>query len=265
MAAGDLARRVDVRSKDEIGTLASAFNAMAESRTTLESLRRNLVNDVAHELRTPLANLHGYLEVLRDGIATPTPEVIGILHDESVLLSRLVADLQELALAEAGKLPLSLEPVAISEPIVSAVDAFRPQAEAKSVVLTAGIPESLPEVTLDVARFGQILRNLLRNAIVHTPAGGSVDVRAEAAAGEVVVSIRDTGSGIAPEHLPFVFERFYRADPSRVRTTGGTGLGLAIVKHLVEAHHGRIEITSAVGAGTVVTVTLPIATVPGAS
>jgi signal transduction histidine kinase len=257
MAAGNLQQRVAVRSQDEIGVLADAFNTMADSRTRLETLRRNLVNDVAHELRTPLANLQGYLEVLRDGLTPPTPEVLAVLHDESLLLSRLVTDLQDLALAEAGQLSLAPEPVDLTEPIATALDALRPQADAKQLTLAATLPDTLPQVDVDLARLSQILRILLRNAIAHTPPGGSIEVNAAANQDGVAVAVRDTGSGIPPEHLPYVFDRFYRADPARARATGGAGLGLAIVKHLVEAHNGQIDVTSTPGAGATFTFTLP--------
>ncbi|MCC6791025.1 MAG: HAMP domain-containing histidine kinase [Thermomicrobiales bacterium] len=259
MAGGDLGRRVYVSSRDEIGVLAGAFNSMADSRARLDELRRNLVNDVAHELRTPLANLQGYLEVLRDGLTPPTPEVLAILHDESLLLSRLVADLQELALAEAGELPLAPEPVALAEPVARALDAHRPAADAKAVSLEARLPDDLPLVAVDAARFSQILRNLLRNAIAHTPAGGTIAVDASNRGSEMVLSVRDSGVGIPPEHLPFVFDRFYRADPARARATGGSGLGLAIVTQRVEAHGGRIDVASGSGVGTTFTFTLPLA------
>jgi signal transduction histidine kinase len=261
MAAGDLQQRVTVTARDEIGSLATAFNAMADSRSHLEELRQNLVNDVAHELRAPLANLQGYLEVLRDGLTPATPEVIAILHEESLLLNRLVADLQELALAEAGELPLHREPRPIDTSITNAIDAIRPQAEANQLTLIESASNSLPEVLVDDARLSQILRNLLRNALAHTPSGGSIEVRATPALpGEIAVSVQDSGNGIPAENLPYVFERFYRVDPSRARSTGGSGLGLAIVKHLVEAHGGHICVTSQPGTGTTFTFTLPVAT-----
>jgi signal transduction histidine kinase len=175
------------------------------------------------------------------------------------LLNRLVADLQELALAEAGELPLNREPWSLNASITNAIDAIRPQAEANQLTLIESTTDSLPEVLVDDARLSQVLRNLLRNALAHTPTGGTIEIRAEPAMpGEVAVSVQDSGKGISAEHLPFVFERFYRVDPSRTRSTGGSGLGLAIVKHLVEAHGGRISVTSQPGAGT--TFTLPVAT-----
>ena len=257
MAEGDLGRRVTVRSKDEIGVLAGAFNSMADSRARLEALRRNMVNDVAHELRTPLSNLQGYLEVLRDGLTAPTPEVLASLHEESLSLNRLVADLQELALAEAGQLPLVQEEVVLADAVVSAVEAFASKATAQDLSLEFRVPESLPLVLADRARLGQVFRNLLANAFAHTPPGGRVSVDATVSGNDVAVSVRDTGSGIAPEHLPYVFDRFYRADAARARATGGAGLGLAIVKHLVEAQGGRISAASQPGAGTTLTFTLP--------
>jgi two-component system sensor histidine kinase BaeS len=144
--------------------------------------------------------------------------------------------------------------------VMQALDAHRPQAGAKQLTLVAALPEELPPVLVDVARFSQILRNLLRNAIAHTPTGGTIEVGAAACGNEMFISVRDTGIGIQPEHLPYIFDRFYRADPARARATGGSGLGLAIVKQLVEAHGGRIDVASSTGAGTTFTFTLPLAT-----
>lgn len=259
MAGGDLNQRVAIGPEHEIGSLARAFNSMADNRQRLEGLRRNLVNDVAHELRTPLANLQGYLEVLRDGLTAPTPEILAVLHEESLLLNGLVADLQELALAEAGQLPLTREPVNLHEPILNAIDAIRPQADARDLKLAVSLPEQLPDVLVDTSRLGQILRNLLRNAVTHTPGGGLINVRAAADDQMVTIDVQDTGHGIAPEHLPHIFDRFYRVDPARARDTGGSGLGLAVVKNLVEAHGGTIRVASRINAGSTFTFTLPIA------
>lgn len=258
MAAGDLRQRVIVTSQNEIGTLGRAFNSMAESRTRLDELRRNLVNDVAHELRTPLAALQGYLEVLRDGDAAPTPEVLGLLHEDSLLLSRLVSDLQELALAEAGELPLDRASVDVSDVMTKAVDSLRPLANARDVNLSCAAAEALPPAFADSARLSQVLRNLLRNAIAHTPPGGSIAADARIRGGWLEIGVRDNGVGIPAEHLPYVFDRFYRADPARSRATGGAGLGLAIVKNLVEAHGGSISVDSAPGKGSTFVFTLPL-------
>ncbi|MCR4406989.1 MAG: ATP-binding protein [Anaerolineae bacterium] len=259
MEAGDLSQRVAVTSKDEIGELARAFNSMADGLARLEELRRNLVTDVAHELRTPLSNIRGYLEAVQDGVLEPDPQVIGSLYEEAMHLNRLVDDLQELSLAEAGKLRIQRQPVALSDVVHRAIEAFGARAQAGEIELRIDLPEDLPLVDVDPQRIGQVLRNLLDNALTHTSPGGEIVIAAHADSQWVVVSVQDTGSGIAPEDLPYVFERFYRADKSRSRATGGTGLGLSIAKQLVEAHGGRIEVQSTVGQGTRFTFTLPVA------
>ena len=259
MERGDLSQRVEVQSEDEIGELARAFNAMADGLTRLEDLRRSMVSDVAHELRTPLSNIQGYLEALLDGVVQPKREVIDSLHEEAMLLNRLVDDLQELALAEAGQLKLERRPVAPADLVTRAMEAARAQAAASGITLQVDLPADLSLVDVDPQRIGQVLGNLLSNALTHTPSGGEVVVAAQARESEVELSVSDTGEGILPEHLPYIFERFYRADKSRSRATGGTGLGLAIARQLVEAHGGRIEVESEVGQGAVFTFTLPIA------
>jgi signal transduction histidine kinase len=258
MEAGDLSQRVEVTSQDEIGDLARAFNAMADGLARLEELRRNMVNDVAHELRTPLSNIRGYLEALQDGVVEPDARTIDSLYEEAMLLSRLVDDLQELSLAEAGQLRLERQPVVLADVVDRAVDAARPRAESKGVTLRVEMPESIPLANIDPHRIGQVLRNLLDNGLTHTPAGGEISVTAHAAGQWIAVSVRDTGAGIAEKDLPYIFERFYRADKSRSRATGGAGLGLAIVKQLVKAHGGRVEAESQVGRGTTFTFTLPV-------
>ena len=264
-----------MHSNDEIGDLARAFNAMADGLGRLEELRRNMVTDVAHELRTPLSNIRGYLEALRDSVVEPRQEIIESLHEEAMLLNRLVDDLQELSLAEAGQLRLVRQPVAPADVVNRATEAARAQAAAKGIVLQVDLPEDLPLVDVDPQRIGQVLGNLLSNALTHTPSGGEVVVVARrrpepcpepsrrvvegAKQSEVEVSVSDTGEGIPPEHLPYVFERLYRADKSRSRATGGTGLGLSIARQLVVAHGGWIEVESEVGRWTQFTFTLPVA------
>jgi signal transduction histidine kinase len=265
MEAGDLSQRVDITSRDEIGELARAFNAMADGLARLEELRRNMVTDVAHELRTPLSNIRGYLEALQDGVVEPERRIIDSLHEEAMLLNHLVDDLQELSLAEAGQLRLERQPVALADIVDRAVKAIRLRAGAERITLQVDLPEDLL-VDVDPQRIGQVLRNLLENALTHTPPGGEIAVAAHDACPEpgrrddqwIEVGVRDTGSGIAAGDLPYVFERFYRADKSRSRATGGAGLGLAIARQLVEAHGGRIWVESTEGEGCTFTLTLPL-------
>ncbi|HLL80726.1 MAG TPA: ATP-binding protein [Ktedonobacteraceae bacterium] len=259
MEQGDLKQRVIVRTKDEIGRLAHAFNTMADSLARSEQLRRNMVSDVAHELRTPLTNIRGYLEALKDRVIEPTGEIIASLYEESLLLSRLVVDLQELSLAEARQLHLSLKAVCLDEIIAKAVSALQLQAEQKQLILRVELPSNLPRVYADVERVGQVLRNLLSNAITHTPPGGIITASARMQGDEALVSVQDSGVGIEEQHLPYIFERFYRVDASRARSTGGSGLGLAIVKQVVEAHGGQIKATSTPGRGSSFTFSLPVA------
>jgi len=259
MERGDLSQRVPIEERDEVGELARAFNAMADSLTRNEQLRKNMVTDVAHELRTPLSNIKGYLEALMDGVLVPDTRTLESVHEEATRLSSLVDDLQELSLAEAGQLRLDVSATDLPEVVDRALRGARAQAMGKGIDLTAELPAEMPLVEIDPARIGQVLHNLLGNALVHTPEGGAVTVKAERVGREVVVSVCDTGSGIPPEHLPHIFERFYRVDPSRARATGGSGIGLAIVKQLVQAHGGRIWAESEPGHGSNFRFTLPMA------
>jgi signal transduction histidine kinase len=259
MESGDLDQRVQVRSNGELGALAQAFNAMADGLQRQEQLRRNMVSDVAHELRTPLSNVRGYLEALQDGVVEPTPELIGSLHEEALSLNRLVDELQELALAEAGQLHLEIQPVKVLMAVEKALLAVRAQARTRQVSLQMDISPDLPLILADGDRLHQILCNLLDNALTHTPAGGQICVHAAQVVEAVEFRIQDTGEGIATEHLPLIFERFYRVDKSRDRTTGGAGLGLAIVRQLVEAQGGRVSAHSSVGEGTTIQFSLPVA------
>jgi signal transduction histidine kinase len=259
IAKGNLSQRVVVRSKDEIGELARAFNNMADGLARQEALRRNMVTDVAHELRTPLSNIRGYLEAFRDNVIEPGPEVISSVYEEAMLLSHLVDDLQELSLAEAGQLHLEHGPMDLSEVLEEAMTAAHGQATAKGIALRLSLPSALPLVEGDPQRIKQVVGNLLSNALAHTPSGGEITAVAQAKEGQVEISVSDTGEGIPAEHLPNIFERFYRVDSSRSRATGGTGLGLAIAKQLVEACGGWIGAESEIGQGTRVTFALPVA------
>lgn len=258
MASGRLDQRVEVRSGDEIGQLGHAFNAMAEGLARTEQLRQTMVADVAHELRTPLTNLRGYLEALRDGVASPGPEVLASLYDEAVLLSQLVDDLQDLALSDAGQLTLQRELADVNELVASAVRTVQPEAARRGLRVELNELGESMLVWVDVRRIGQVVRNLLANAVAYTPAGGSIIVSTTARGADLTVNVADSGQGIPPEHLPNVFERFYRVDGSRARATGGAGIGLAIVKQLVEAHDGHVTVRSAVGVGSTFSFTLPL-------
>ena len=257
LGQGDLAQRAPTEGPSEIRQLAQSFNVMAEGLEDAERQRRNLTADVAHELRTPLSNIQGYLEAIRDGLVDPTPETIDTIHGQSLHLSRLVEDLRLLAQVEAGALQLQLSPTGMEELLQSSVEAVRPRADAKRIDLTLDLEPSLPTADLDTTRISQVIGNLLENAITHTPEGGRVTVSGRAADSIIAVTVSDTGPGIAPEELPRIFDRFYRADPSRDRSTGGAGLGLTIARRLAEAHGGTIEAESALGEGSRFTVRLP--------
>ncbi|MFF4129238.1 ATP-binding protein [Microbispora rosea] len=250
------AARVEVKGKDEIGRLAAAFNAMAERRERLEELRKAMVGDVAHELRTPLSNIRGWLEAAQDGLADPDPELVSSLLEEALLLQHVIDDLQDLAVADAGELRVHAEPVDVADLLAQVATAHRGGAEAAGVTLVTRADGRLPLVA-DPVRLRQAVGNLVSNAVRHTPPGGTVSLLAHRADGDVVIDVADTGSGIAPDDLPLVFERFWRVEKSRSRRSGGSGLGLPIARKLAEAHGGSLSATSVVGEGSTFTLRLP--------
>jgi signal transduction histidine kinase len=254
---GDFSQRVKANSKDEFGELAIAFNAMAEDLERTERLRRNLVADVAHELRTPLSNIQGHVEAIRDGLLPAEPATFDSIYEEVLLLARLVEDLQELTLAEAGQLTLLRQSADVVEIARRAAVAAQPPAEARGLTIETDFPPQQAIAEVDPERIGQVLRNLLSNAITHTSEEGHITVSLKDEDHELRVTVADTGGGIPPEDLPYVFERFYRVDRSRVRATGGAGLGLTIARRLVEAHGGTISVESELGKGSRFTFTLP--------
>jgi signal transduction histidine kinase len=258
MQKGDLSARVRVTARDEVGQLGDSFNAMADSLGKQEQLRKNMISDVAHELRTPLTNIRGYLEAARDGIIEPGPDLMNNLYDEATLLNRLIDDLQALAQAEAGHLRLEIVPVNLGEVIQTTMDNMCLISQSLNLEMSHDIQPDLPTVTADPQRTGQVLRNLISNALDYTPAGGRVCIQAKVDGAFVRVAVKDTGTGIETENLPYLFERFYRPDPSRTKFTGGSGLGLAIVKQLVEAQGGQVGVESQPGIGSTFYFTLPL-------
>ena len=269
IAGGDLSQRVKIDSHDELGELGQTFNQMAESLARAETQRQHLVADVAHELRTPLAAIQGTLEGMQDGVLPLDDEQIAALYAETTLLNRLVGDLRLLSLAEAGQLKLERQEVEPGAFLRQVAERARPQAAFRNIRLETDLSSNLPAVSIDTDRITQVLNNLISNALRYTPEGGMITLTASFPQGpadsSLHVAVIDSGAGIEPENLPYVFDRFYRADKSRTRSSGGSGLGLAIVKQLVEAHGGSVLAESPVfqdqnqhGFGTKISFTLPV-------
>jgi two-component system sensor histidine kinase BaeS len=264
VAQGALGHQVPVRTQDELGELAASFNQMSADLAQATELRRQMTADIAHELRTPLSVIMGYTEALSDGKLEGTPETFDVLHEEAQHLSRLVDDLRTLSLADAGELSLTCRPVPPQALLERAASAYAAQAQGQNVLLHVETEGDLPEVEVDPDRMAQVLGNLVSNALRYTPAGGKIVLSAEhrpgtgvARPGSLYIRVRDTGTGIAPEDLPHIFDRFYREDKSRHLQEGESGLGLAIARSLVEAHGGNISAESTLGAGTTFTIQLP--------
>lgn len=256
MKDGDISARVTLRSRDEIGRLGEAFNAMSERREQLEEQRKAMVSDVAHELRTPLSNIRGWLEAVEDGIAVPDDEWVSSLLEEALLLQHVIDDLRDLAAAEAGELLLHKSTVHVGDLLAQVAFAQQGLAEASGISLATSVMDDV-RVTADPVRLRQAIGNLISNAIRHTPPGGTVVVQAHHVGDGIAIQVQDTGSGIPPHEITRVFDRFWRADQSRSRQTGGSGLGLAIVRRLAEAHGGTATATSTLGTGSVFTLHLP--------
>jgi two-component system sensor histidine kinase BaeS len=256
MRAGDGSARVRVRAKGEVGELGTAFNEMSEHLDRLERQRKAMVSDVSHELRTPLSNILGWLEAAQDGVAELDPALTASLVEEATLLRHIVDDLQQIALADAGRLRLRPEPVDAADLVKQIATVHRAAAVAAGLALTTEVRGTLP-LDADPVRLRQAVGNLITNAVRYTPAGGRVTLRAYADGGDVLIEVADIGPGLAPEHLPYVFDRFWRAEKSRSRQTGGSGLGLAIVRQLAEAHGGSATVRSEPGRGAMFTIRLP--------
>jgi two-component system sensor histidine kinase BaeS len=260
LALGNLSRRVPVHGDDELATLGRSFNQMAESLQKAEETRRAMTADIAHELRTPLAVQRAHLEAIQDGVYPLTVENLVPILEQNYLLTRLVEDLRTLALAEAGQLTLERRPTDFIELVQRAVEHFTPQASAHQVALSFTSPAGLSEkliLSLDPVRVDQILGNLLTNALRYTPAAGQISLTVSKEAGQVRLAVQDSGLGIPEESLPHIFERFYRADPSRSRSEGGSGLGLSIARQLAQAHGGGLSAENAKEGGALFILSLP--------
>jgi len=259
IAAGDLGQSVPVRSRDELGELAAAFNQMSSDLARARDLRRQMTADIAHELRTPLSIILGQIDALDDGVVPPSPQAFDILRDETARLGRLVEDLRILSMADAGELTLVRRLVQPRELLDRAQAAHQPLAAAKGVSIRVRASPDLPEAEIDPDRLLQVLGNLLSNALRHAPAASEIELAAESRDARIQLTVRDRGPGIEAADLPHLFDRFYRTDKSRQREAGGSGLGLAIAKAIVELHGGRIWAESDPGQGTVISSWLPTA------
>lgn len=260
MTAGDLAQRVPVRGSDELATLASTFNSMAESLQKSEERRQAMTADIAHELRNPLSVQRAYLEALQDGIYPLTPENLQPVFDQNILLSRLVEDLRTLALADAGELKLEKTEVDVNNLAACLLERFKLLAQNRRIRIEMDLEKAAsqsPKVWGDPLRLEQILNNLMSNALRYTPEGGSIVVEISQMQDRVEIGVHDSGPGIPPEALPHVFERFYRADRSRSRDEGGSGLGLAIARQLALAHEGELKAANDPGGGALFILRLP--------
>jgi len=245
---------------DELSQLALSFNQMAAKLEQVEIRRRELIGDISHELRTPLTAIKGSMEGLVDGVLPGNEETYMGIYKEADRLQRLVSDLQELSRVEAGAFELDRKPIDVPDLLTATVERLKMQFEEKGVLLVVEIPDGLPQVQADDDRIGQVLLNLVGNAMQYTPSGGEVKIKATHQDDEISISVSDTGIGISPEHLEHLFTRFYRVDKSRSRAGGGSGIGLTIAKFLVEAHGGRIWAESAgPDLGSTFTFTLPVA------
>lgn len=256
VAQGDLDHQVPVRSKDELGELATSFNRMSAELAQSTALRRQMTADIAHDLRSPLTAISGFVEAMRDGVLKPTPTRFEAMHVETQRLRRLVDDLRTLSLTDAGELRMerqALPPRMLLERLAAV---YRQRAKEQEIAIALQLEPGVPDLCVDQDRMAQVLSNLIDNALRYTPPGGEIKLGARVQGDVTLLTVQDTGAGIPPEHLPHVFDRFYRGDSARTRDGGESGLGLAIDKAIVEAHGGTISADSALGAGTTFTIAL---------
>ena len=257
MARGDLKQHVSVKSRDELGELAAAFNQMSSDLDRLNQSRRQMTADIAHDLRSPLTVIGGYVESMRDGVLKPTPERLDTIHAEVQHLQRLVEDLRTLSQADAGELPLNREPVASHNLLDRMAKSYQHLAARKKISLEVQIGPGLPEIEMDPDRMAQVFGNLITNAMRYTPDGGKILLAAAREGDMLTFKVEDNGEGISAEALPHIFDRFYRADPARAHGSE-SGLGLAIAKSIVEAHGGSISAESQIGRGTTIKLKFPV-------
>lgn len=261
IGSGTYGQQVLVESEDEVGRLAKAFNRMSRSLEENIQLRKRLLADIAHELRTPLAIIQGNLEGMIDGVVEKSDDQLRSLHEETVYLNRLIKDLRDLSLAEAGQLKLEKTSTDINTVIVRAIQLLKPLADEKRIDLIMNL-QTIPPVVVDVSRINQVLNNLMTNALRYTPGTGTITITSDVVNRRnrswVEVAVADTGVGICEVDLPFIFHHFYRSDKSRDKKSGGSGIGLAIVKQLIETHGGMVEADSSPGEGTVFRLFLPV-------
>jgi two-component system sensor histidine kinase BaeS len=259
LARGDLQQQVTVHSHDELGELAQAFNQMSADLARATQLRQQMTADIAHDLRTPLTVIGGYVESMRDQVLNPTPERFDMIYAEVQHLQQLVEDLRTLSLADAGELRLNRQPTAPRALLSQVAALFQHRAEQQQVALIVEADDALPELDVDEGRIIQVLSNLVANALRYTSEGGHITLGANGRSDGVDLIVRDDGTGISPEALPHIFERFYRSDQARQSDTGESGLGLAIARSIVEAHGGTITVESKLGVGSEFRLRLPIA------
>jgi len=265
ISRGNLGYRFKVKTRDELGELGQSFNTMAINLDKSEQARKRLVSDVTHELRTPLTIIEGTVDGMLDGVFPADREHLNSIKEQTALLTHLVRDLRDLSLAESGRLNLELTSVNMTDMVRRKLSQFEPAAKGKGIQLKLKTDLDVPEVKADVMRIDQVLTNLLSNALHHSPGGGTITVRLISEANlnhagkpELIISVTDTGEGIPEEHIPHLFERFYKVEDSRTRSEGGAGLGLAIVKQMVQAHGGRVWAESEPGKGSTFYITLPL-------
>ena len=258
IAQGDLEQEVDVHSNDELGKLAASFNRMSQEVARVNLQRKQMTADIAHDLRTPLTVIAGYIESMMDGILQPTPERLSLIYTEIERLQNLVGDLKMLSQVDAGELSLHPQPISPKVLLERAASPFSHRAQQQEITISVLADENLPDVSVDEARMMQVFGNLITNSLRYTNAGGKITLTASIIETKIRLSIIDTGSGISAKELPFIFDRFHRADESRYAEEGETGLGLAIVKALVESHAGIVSAESILGNGTSIHIMLPL-------